>query len=53
MIELFLQMPTYLQIFCCMAMLVGLAVMWRFKGIVSVIAIGAVGVYMSIKKKDK
>ena len=53
LMELFLQMPMWLQIFCTIAMLVGLIVMWRFKYIIGVVSIGAIALFKSITAKKQ
>ena len=53
MVEMFMNMPMAMQIFLVIAMLIGLAVMYRFRKIFSVIALGAIAIFLSLKGKKK
>jgi len=54
MVEMFLEMPSWLQVFLAVAMMIGLLVMWRFRSFVAVIAAGAIAIFLKLKvsKKD-
>ncbi len=54
MMEIFLELPQWLQIFLAVATVVGLLVMWRFRKFVFAIAAGAIAIFLSLKgnKKD-
>jgi hypothetical protein len=53
MVDIFLQMPMWLQIFLAIAMVIGLLVLWRFRAYVAAIAVGAVAIFLSIKNNKK
>lgn len=53
MIDVFLQMPIEMQIFCVVAMFIGLAVMWRFRWIVLAIAAGAAAIWYKATQRKK
>lgn len=45
MVEAFMNLPNEIQIFLVVAMIIGLAVMWRFRKFVAVIAAGAIAIF--------
>lgn len=53
MLELITQAPQWLQIVLLVCALIGAVVIYKFRYIASLIAIGAVGVYMSLKRGKK
>jgi len=54
MVEAFMNMPLAMQIFLFVAMIIGLFVIYRFRKIVSVIAAGAIAIYIALtRKKDQ
>ncbi|MCP4355487.1 MAG: hypothetical protein GY793_07630 [Proteobacteria bacterium] len=54
MVETFMNMPLAMQIFLIVAMIIGLLVMYRFRKLVTVIAAGAIAIFIALtRKKDK
>lgn len=52
MVDFFMNLPVAMQIFCFVAMLIGLYVMYKFKYLVGVIAGGTLAIFLALKNKN-